>query len=102
MDLSTDMLDALAVRIVDELEARGLVEPKEKDLVSVQKLAEEEGVSRSTVYRRLERYGIPRRDVTGKPKTEGDKRTTFVSRAEWRSAGALSTRQVRRADGHYD
>jgi hypothetical protein len=95
-------LRTLADYVVDELERRGLVTPSERDLVPVRKLAEEEEVSTRTVYRRLNRYDIPKRDVTGKPKADGDTRTTYVSRSEWRSAGELSTRQVRRADGQYD
>lgn len=96
--------DRLAAAVVDEMEDRGLVAggssaQKEKGLVPLQELAEEEGVAPSTIYRRY-LYGteIPRRTAEGFEK-ESKGRTTYISRAELEVGERLDTRIVRREAG---
>jgi predicted DNA-binding transcriptional regulator AlpA len=71
------------------------------DLVPLQALADELGVARSTIYRRLKEKGIPIRTATGAPKEEGDRSRAFVSRSEWEGGEELHTRTVRHEDGQY-
>ena len=104
-DLTTEnALDALAKRVVDEMERRGLVVSEEPDrgLVSLQQLAEEEGVDPSTIYRRyIYRMGLPKHTEEGLPK-ESEKRTTYLSRLEIEVGEPLDTRVVRREAGLID
>ena len=106
-DLTTEStLETLAERVVDEMERRGLVVPEGSDrgLVSLQQLAEEEGVAPSTIYRRYiweTGLGLPKRTEEGLPK-EGEKRTTYLSRLEVEVGEPLDTRVVRREAGLVD
>ncbi|WP_103029993.1 helix-turn-helix domain-containing protein [Salinibacter altiplanensis] len=72
-----------------------------RDLVPLADLAEELGVARSTIYRRLEENGIPIRTAGGAPKEEGDRSAAYVSRSEWEGGKELHTRTVREEDGQY-
>jgi hypothetical protein len=103
-DLTTEgALETLAERVVDEMQRRGLVVSEEPDrgLVSLQQLAEEEGVDPSTIYRRYiweTGLGLPKRTEEGLPK-ESEKRTTYLSRLEIEVGEPLDTRVVRREAG---
>ena len=105
-DEGTTTIDAIAERVVDELEARGLVVSEEPDrgLVSLQALAEEESVDPVTIYRRYiweTGLGLPKRTEEGLPK-ESEKRTTYLSRLEIEVGEPLDTRVVRREAGLTD
>ena len=106
-DLKTETaIDAIAERVVDEMERRGLVVPEEPDrgLVPLQQLAEEEGVAPSTIYRRYiweTGLGLPKRTEEGLSK-ESEKRTTYLSRLEIEVGEPLDTRVVRREAGLID
>jgi len=89
--------DRLASAVVDELEDRGLVGEGD-ELLTIQQVAERTGLSTPTVYRRLNRHDIPKRDAGGRPK-DGGKTTTFISWSEWQLAEQLDTRIVRRNAG---
>jgi len=103
-DLKTEnALDALAERVVDEMERRGLVASEDPDrgLVPLQQLAEEEGVAPSTIYRRYiwdTGLGLPKRNEEGYPK-EREARTTHISRLEIEVGEPLDTRVVRQEAG---
>jgi len=88
----------LASAIVDELEDRGLVGEGD-ELLTVKQVAERAGLSTPTVYRRLNRHDIPKRDAGGRPKDSGEKTTTLISWSEWQLAEELDTRIVRRNAG---
>jgi hypothetical protein len=93
----------LAEALADELKERGLVVPARRpseELVSVPDLAEEEGVTRVTIHRRITKWGLVRRDEDGYPK-EG-KGTTYVSRTAWEMEEPISTRIVRRDAGFHE
>lgn len=87
----------LASAIVDELEDRGLVGEGD-ELLTVKQVAERAGISTPTVYRRLNRHDIPKRDAGGRPK-KGGNTTTMISWSEWQLAEELDTRIVRRNAG---
>lgn len=87
----------LASAVVDELEDRGLVGEGD-ELLTVKQVAERSGITTPTVYRRLNREGIPKRDVAGRPK-DGGRSTTMISWSEWQLAEKLDTRIVRRNAG---
>jgi len=72
-----------------------------RDLVPLADLADELGVARSTIYRRLEEKGIPIRTANGAPKEEGDRSAAYVSRSEWEGGEELHTQTVRQQDGQY-
>lgn len=74
---------------------------EERELVPVGDLADELGVSRRTIYRRLETHEIPRRGAQGYPKESGDTTASYVSRTEWESRGEVATRAVRENAGFY-
>jgi DNA-binding transcriptional MocR family regulator len=81
---------------------RDLRTEKKDPLPRLQDLADELGVSRSTMYAKLRRHGIPVRDSNGFPKAEGDRSAAHVSRSEWESKEALHTRTVRKSANCYD
>lgn len=89
---------------LDDIEGqlRGMRREATSDLVPLADLAEELGVARSTIYRRLEEKGIPIRTANGAPKEEGDRSAAYVSRSEWEGGEELHTRTVRHEDGQYD
>jgi predicted DNA-binding transcriptional regulator AlpA len=89
---------------LDDIEGqlREMRRENSSDLVPLQALAEELGVARSTIYRRLEQKGIPIRTASGAPKEEGDRSAAYVSRSEWEGEEELHTRTVREEDGQYD
>jgi len=72
-----------------------------RDLVPLADLADELGVARSTIYRRLEEKSIPIRTASGAPKEEGDRSAAYVSRSEWEGGEELHTHSVRKEDGQY-
>ena len=73
-----------------------------RDLVPLADLADELGVARSTIYRRLKQKGIPVRTANGAPKEEGDRSAAYVSRSEWEGGEELHTHSVRKEDGQYE
>ena len=89
---------------LDDIEGqlRGMRREATSDLVPLADLAEELGVARSTIYRRLKQKGIPVRTANGAPKEEGDRSAAYVSRSEWEGGEELHTRTVRHEDGQYD
>jgi|APHM01.1.fsa_nt_gi hypothetical protein len=91
-----DLLSAIQRlnRKLERLEEK--VEGGQQELVRLPDLAEELSISRSTMYRKLDRKGIPVRGASGFPKEDGDRSTAYVSRTEWESSGRLDTRTVRR------
>jgi transcriptional antiterminator len=94
VDASRIDYERLATAIVDELERRGLFYTSSSDgLVRLQDLADELGVSRQTIYRRLNRHDIPKRDVHGQIKHGGG--YTYISRSEWAEKCSIDTRAVR-------
>jgi hypothetical protein len=72
------------------------------DLVEMDRLADELGVSRRTLYRRLDKANIPVRDMNGFPKEKGDTSKSYVSRTEWEAGERLHTRTVRSEAGAYE
>lgn len=82
-------------------EVRRLADDRE-ELPRLRDLAEELGVVPSTMYRKLDKHGIPVRDSHGYPKEEGDRSAAHVSRTEWEARERKDTRSVRRAAGMYD
>jgi DNA-binding transcriptional MocR family regulator len=71
-------------------------------LPRLQDFAEELGISRSTMYAKLDRRGIPVRDSHGYPKDDGDRSAAHVTRTEWDERERLDTRTVRQQAGLYD
>lgn len=112
-DEGTTTFDAIAERVVDELEARGLVLPAERappaespveardqamGLATPKQIATDLGISRRTVHRRINEWDLVRRDAEGYPKKkEGG--TTYISRTAWQKRGPLATQTVRRLAG---
>ena len=110
-DLETETtIDAIAERVVDKLEARGLVLPaksaapaeKARDrtmgIATPKQIATDLGISRRTVHRRINEWDLVRRDAEGYAKeTEGG--TTYISQAAWHKRGPLATQTVRRLAG---
>lgn len=113
-DLKTEtVINAIAERVADELEARGLVLPADRaapterpveareqamGLATPKQIATDLGISRRTVHRRINEWDLVRRDAEGYPKdTEGG--TTYVSQAAWQKRGSLATQTVRRLAG---
>jgi hypothetical protein len=113
-DLKTETaIDAIADRLADELQARGLVLPAERaapaeearerkmGLATPKQIATDLGMSRRTVHRRINQWDLVRRDAEGYPKeTEGG--TTYISRTAWQKRGPLATQTVRRLAGLID
>lgn len=89
--------DQLAAALVDELEDRGLVGDGD-ELLTVEQVADRAGITTPTVYRRLKRKGIPKRDVGGRPKSGGNT-TTMISWTEWSLGEEVPTRAVRESAG---
>jgi len=81
---------------------QGRKEDSQKELPRLQALADEVGISRSAMYRKLDRHGIPVRGSMGFPKEEGDRSAAHVSRTEWEAKGKKDTRTVRQNAGFYD
>lgn len=79
---------------LDDLE-RELRRERRDELPRLSELAEELGIHRATVYRKMKREGIPVRDSHGFPKEDGDKSAAHVSRSEWESKEELDTQSVR-------
>jgi hypothetical protein len=91
----------VAETVVQILQEEDLVAtaPGKGGLVSLQALAEEEGVAPSTIRRRyIYRKGLPVRNAEGYPK-ERHGRTAFLSRAEIEAGEELPTETVRRRAG---
>jgi len=114
--LTEDALNALAERVVDELEARGLVLPAGRaapaespveageqtmGLATPKQIATGLDISRRTVHRRINEWGLERRDAEGYPK-EAEGGTTYISQAAWQKRGPLATQTVRRLAGLID
>lgn len=97
MTMSSLDYDRLASAVVDEMEARGLVGEGD-ELLTVQQVADRAGITTPTVYRRLDKEGIPKRDVAGRPKG-GGRSTTMISWTEWELAEEVPTRAVRTRAG---
>lgn len=68
-------------------------------MVWIQDLANEKGLAVSTVYRHMDRRGIPARQKDGAPKRRGDRGRTYVCTAEYDEGRGLPTRTVRRLLG---
>jgi hypothetical protein len=103
MGLTEDEVARIADKLADELERRGLATEEGRDeLVPIRKYAAEEGVDVSTVYRRMYRWGVPKRTERGYQKDDGDRSATYVSRSEMRLEEPLATQSVRRAAGLID
>lgn len=75
---------------------------EKEELPRLQALADELDVTPRTVYRKLDKHGIPVRDSHGYPKEEGDRSAAHVSRTEWEARERKDTRSVRAAAGMYD
>jgi len=69
----------------------------EAALWSIQDLMERSEISRSTVYRRIDRWGLDRCDAQGYPKPKGDRRATFIFSRAWVNRAPVGTRQRRNA-----
>lgn len=110
-DLKTEtVINAIAERVVDKLEARALVLParsaasaeeareRKMSLATPKQIATDLGISRRTVHRRINEWGLVRRDAEGYPK-EAEGGTTYISQAAWQKRGPLATQTVRRLAG---
>jgi len=72
------------------------------ELVRVQDFADRMDLSRSTVYQRAKKRGIPIRDKHGYPKEAGDRSAAYVSVTEWEEGEEIATRTVRQNARLYD
>ena len=89
------------VRALREEVADLKAQQRRDELPRLQAFADELGISRSTMYAKLERRGIPVRDSHGYPKDSGDRSAAHVSRTEWEEGEQIDTRTVRQRAGAY-
>lgn len=85
--------------IADAVRASREAEIPAARMVWIQDLANEKGLAVSTVYRHMDRRGIPARQKDGAPKRRGDRGRTYVCTAEYDEGRGLPTRTVRRLLG---
>lgn len=102
LDLNRATINAIAVRLADELEERGLAIPvatgSNKGLATPKQIAAHEGITRATVHNRINDWSLVRRDAEGFPK-EHEGGSTYISWPAWRAREPLPTRTVRRLAG---